>query len=205
MLVKVCGMTQVKQVAEISEISDYIGFIYYSKSPRFVSTAPKSKKAKRVGVFVNESLNCILDLIQSDQLDAVQLHGDETPEIAAALKSHVRVFKAFGMHDNFNFNSIRDYEGKVDYYLFDTKTPAYGGSGKKFQWEILNRYFLSTPFFLSGGLNLESLEEIQKIEHPLLTGVDINSGFEITPGVKKIKEIKQFIHGVNYNHTYTTR
>ena len=205
MLVKVCGVKIPEQIERISQVSDYIGFIYYPKSPRYVARAPHSTGAQRVGVFVNERIERIVEIVERDQLDAVQLHGDEPYRTIAPLKNHVTVIKAFGMTDSFDFNSLLDYEGLVDYYLFDTKTPQHGGSGKQFNWDILNRYHLSTPFFLSGGIRDESLEGIKSIEHPLFVGVDINSGFEIEPGNKDVKRVKHFINEIGNNRVYATR
>ncbi|MDX2359991.1 MAG: phosphoribosylanthranilate isomerase [Crocinitomicaceae bacterium] len=199
MLVKVCGLKSPEQIQTIETIADCIGFIYYQKSKRFVNYPPKSNQAKRVGVFVNETLEFVKAVINRDELDIVQLHGNESPTMAKKLRKHATVIKAFGMDDEFNFRQLFDYEGKVDYFLFDTKTPLHGGSGKQFRWEILNRYNLTTPFFLSGGIKPESLEEIKALEHPSLVGIDINSGFEIEPGNKDINAVKTFIHALRNN------
>jgi len=199
MLIKVCGLRIPEQVDTLSKISDFVGFIYYSKSPRVVTNPPKNSGAKRVGVFVNESPEKILEIIDRDQLDAVQLHGNESPNNIEIFRYRTIVIKAFGIFKEFNFNSLLDYEGTADYYLFDTKTINHGGSGRQFNWEVLNRYHLSTPFFLSGGITPSSIERIRKIENPAFAGVDINSGFEIEPGNKNIKLIKHFIDGIKNN------
>jgi phosphoribosylanthranilate isomerase len=199
MLIKVCGLRIPEQIDSISKISDFVGFIYYSKSPRFVSNPPKNSGAKRVGVFVNESPEKILEIIERDQLDAVQLHGNESPNNIAILRYRITVIKAFGVSEKFNFNSLHNYEGTADYYLFDTKTAKHGGSGQQFNWKILNQYKLSTPFFLSGGITHSSIERIRKIENSAFAGVDINSGFEIGPGNKNVKLIKHFIDGIKNN------
>lgn len=196
MLIKVCGLRMPEQIEQISETSDFVGFIYYSGSPRVVSSAPKSRGAKRVGVFVNEDPEKILEIVERDELDAVQLHGNETFRNIEIFRNSIIVIKAFGMFEQFNFNDLLDYEGTADYYLFDTKTSKHGGSGKQFDWKILNRYHLSTPFFLSGGINLAALEGIKEIENPAFVGVDINSGFEIEPGNKNLSLVNNFINEI---------
>lgn len=198
MKVKVCGLKHPNQTNSLSTLVDYVGFIYYEKSPRHVITAsPSAGKANRVGVFVNHNLEFILARIKSDQLHAVQLHGDETPEFCTELKKHAQVIKAFGIDHSFDFNTLIAYEKCVTHFLFDTKSVNRGGSGKSYDWNILEQYTGETSFFLSGGIGLDSINAIRKFNHPQLHAIDINSRFEITPADKNIQSIQTFIHELN--------
>ena len=185
----------IKDVAALGP--DYIGLICYERSPRFVENIRTtgvnalSGNILKTGVFVNESAGNIQSVIDEHSLNAIQLHGNESADFAAAFKNKVVVLKAFGVDGNFDFNQLEDYLGKVDFFLFDTKTAAHGGSGETFDWEILNRYNLSVPFFLSGGLSLENLHQIAKIKHPQFYGVDLNSRFETAPGLKDIEKLEK--------------
>jgi phosphoribosylanthranilate isomerase len=193
MLVKVCGMRLEEQIKELDGITDFIGFIFFEKSKRYVKSTPKVDQAKKVGVFVNASKDHIQQKIREHSLDAVQLHGNESPELCQALKDQLTVIKAFGVNEDFDFAQTEAYSNHVDYFLFDTKTPQHGGSGKRFDWSLLKKYSGETPFLLSGGISSESLQSIRSIWHSKLAGVDINSGFENAPADKNINEVKQFI------------
>lgn len=193
MNIKVCGITDYSQAIEISRFVDYIGFIFYPPSPRHTENSFPSVSARKTGVFVNLPLKELIRTTQLEKLQAVQLHGDESPEYCAALNQLI-VIKSFGIHDDFDFDALRAYVPFVDYFLFDTKTPTYGGSGTSFNWEKLREYQLDTPFFLSGGLCPESLEDLQEFSHPRFHGIDLNSGFEVAPGIKNIDALKTFIH-----------
>lgn len=177
---------------------DLLGYIFYGPSKRFVGDSPdaglfQSEKPK-VGVFVNENAFEILGLAKNLDFDYVQLHGKENPKTCAMLKKQgLHVLKAFPMDEGFNFASTAAYEQKVDYFLFDTKTKQHGGSGRKFNWQLLEKYTGDTPFFLSGGIGPSDVAEIKKINHPMLAGVDLNSGFEDKPGLKNIENLKKFI------------
>lgn len=176
---------------------DYAGFICYGKSPRYIGDlSPENLKAIpnniiKTGVFVNEDAEVINDLIEKMGFDAIQLHGSETPEFCLQYKRKVKVLKAFGVDEAFDFEQLKPYVGKVDFFLFDTKTPVHGGSGKTFNWEILKNYTLDIPFFLSGGISPDNLDETKKIIHPQLYGVDLNSKFETAPGIKNIEKLRQ--------------
>lgn len=176
---------------------DYMGFIFYKKSPRYMTDLSTNVLKKlpvsvlKTGVFVNESVEIIRSLIDEYSLNAVQLHGNETAEICQQLRNKVTVFKAFGVGESFDFYQLNSYAGNVDYFLFDTKTDAHGGSGKVFNWEVLNNYKLDTPFFLSGGLSLDNLENVKQIKHPAFYGVDLNSRFETEPGMKDITKLRE--------------
>ena len=193
MLVKVCGLKISDQVKELSLVADYIGFIFYEKSKRYVQQTSPSMGAKKVGVFVNESLENVLRICRLEKLNAVQLHGNESPEFCAELSAQLEVIKAFGIDYSFDFNRLNAYHDHINYFLFDTATDQHGGSGRRFDWSLLNRYKGEVPFFLSGGLGLDSLLAIKNLSHPLMAGVDINSRFELTPGNKNISLVKHFI------------
>ncbi len=186
-----------------------LGFIFYKKSPRYVSEIPQidiPKEIKKVGVFVNEEISEVLKKVHNFKLDYIQLHGNETPEYCIELKKchlersrkikselhQINIIKAFAVNENFDFSSTQFYEECCDYFLFDTKADVHGGSGKKFNWKLLQNYSGSKPFLLSGGISNKDVSEIKNIIHPKFTGVDINSGFEIEPALKNIEKIKEF-------------
>jgi len=177
---------------------DLLGYIFYAPSKRFVGEHPDaglflSAKTK-VGVFVDANAFEILGLAKNFDFEYIQLHGKENPKTCGMLKKQgLKIIKAFSIDDSFKFETTQAYEKYVDYFLFDTKTKLHGGSGMKFNWTILNKYTGHRPFFLSGGIGPEDVADIKKIDHPKLTGVDLNSGFEDEPGVKNIERLKQFI------------
>lgn len=179
---------------------DYIGFIFYPPSKRYVKDITDGealtfipKAIKRTGVFVNADAAEVKKAITEYKLNALQLHGNESPEYCMGLKNTgLEIIKAFHVDDSFDFNILNGFENCCDYFLFDTKTKDYGGSGMKFSWEILNQYTGNVPFFLSGGINPEDADEIRKIEHPAFYAVDINSKFEIEPGLKNINHVRSF-------------
>jgi len=208
MFLKVCGITQAKQIEQLDRqnLADLIGMIFYPGSPRYVSEPMfKPAKARMVGVFVNASFDEIMYKAITYQLDFVQLHGDESPELCQALKAPLKVIKAFRVKDSLDIELINSYEGLCDLFLFDTMTDLYGGSGKRFSWELLHSYVGSTPFLLSGGITPESAEELLKFKHPQLAGYDINSRFEIEPGIKNINDIERFKHQLFHENTLQTR
>ncbi len=198
MKIKVCGLRDADNIKAVAALDpDYIGLICYERSPRFVENIDTtgvyalSDAILKTGVFVNEAADKIQLLIDKHSLNAIQLHGNESADFAAAFKNKVVVLKAFGVDQNFDFKQLEDYVGKVDFFLFDTKTAAHGGSGVTFDWEILNRYNLNVPFFLSGGLSLENLHQLVNIRHPQFYGVDLNSRFETAPGLKDIEKLRK--------------
>ncbi len=207
MKIKVCGLRDPENIKAISALGpDYVGFICYNLSPRFIADLPADIAAslpsniQKTGVFVNESAETIQSLIDTYRFDIIQLHGDESPEFSNSFRDKVTVFKAFGLDENFDFEQLNNYVNNVDYFLFDTKTKSYGGSGKTFDWAILDKYKLNVPFFLSGGISLDNLEEIKKINHPQFYGVDLNSRFETEPGVKDIEKLKQAFDIIKKQH-----
>jgi phosphoribosylanthranilate isomerase len=201
MQIKVCGIVDEIFIQHLNEIDiQMIGFIFYPDSKRFVDRKLKKdliatipRTIQKVGVFVNEDLLKIIEYASYYQLNYIQFHGNESVKVCSILKKYFKVIKAFGINDEFDFSTLKDYEEVCDYFLFDTKTSNYGGSGIKFQWEILNNYKGEIPFLLSGGIQPNDVEAINKINHPQFAGIDINSGFEIKPGIKDIQKIKTFI------------
>ena len=194
---KVCGMRDCQNILEVTALSpDFMGFIFYRKSKRYVGDdfqipAMFPKQTKKVGVFVNEEIEEILQKVSSHKLDYVQLHGDEQPVFCKKLKSKVGVIKVFLIDEKFQFDSLKPYVPFVDYFLFDTRSASYGGSGKTFDWKLLNNYNEPVPFFLSGGLNLENIESALQLDNPKLFAVDINSGVESDYALKDISKIKE--------------
>jgi len=173
---------------------DYMGFIFYENSKRFVgndfSISYEFPHAiRRVGVFVNEEVDTILKQVSRHKLDYVQLHGNELPEDCEALIERVGVIKVFSIDNQFDFNSTKAYQPFSDFFLFDTKTESYGGSGKTFDWSLLKKYDQQIPFFLSGGLSSENIESVEELKDMNLHAVDINSGVETAPGLKDIPKI----------------
>jgi phosphoribosylanthranilate isomerase len=175
-----------------------MGFIFYHDSPRYAGQIVKYllSKKKKVGVFVDQNPQIIRDRAKDNHLFAIQLHGSEPPWYCINLREEgYKVIKSFGIDkDGFIPNAqLNAYEGKCDYFLFDTKTDLHGGSGKKFNWNRLADYKGETPFILSGGISPEDVEEIKSFSHPKFAGIDINSRFEISPAIKDVEAIKTFI------------
>ena len=196
-IIKVCGMTDGENIRQTEQLGvDFIGFIFYPRSPRFLFEMPTylPVRSRRIGVFVNESKDNILMYADRFGLDYIQLHGNESPEFCHNLQAAgMKLIKAFSIATPRDLSSVPAYEGLCQYYLFDTKTPQYGGSGNQFDWTLLNRYTGNTPFLLSGGINQYSAAAIRNFHHPRMAGVDINSRFESSPGLKDIGRIQTFI------------
>ena len=177
---------------------DLLGYIFYPPSKRYVGENPQeglfNSGKPKVGVFVDENAFEILGLAKNLGFEWVQLHGKENPKTCMLLKNQgLKIIKAFSVDESFQFHKTKPFERIVDYFLFDTKSNLPGGSGKKFDWKILNTYKGNTPFLLSGGIKPEDAEEIKKIDHLQLAGVDLNSGFEDEPGLKNIEKLTTFI------------
>lgn len=199
MKIKVCGMKMPLNMAEVDALPiDLMGFIFAAGSPRYVGnnedvvTAIKNVRAEKVGVFVNATEREIRAKAEHYQLDTIQLHGEESPELVNALKGDFKVIKAIAVGEGVDESELDKY-AQVDYLLFDTKGPKRGGNGVKFNWEALNSYSGHIPFYLSGGVALEDASSILTLEHPGFVGVDINSRFEVYPGFKKVAEVEQFV------------
>lgn len=179
---------------------DFLGFIFYPKSPRYaepldvetMNSLPRS--VLKIGIFVNESLDDILEIVKKYSLHGVQLHGSESEEMCYTFKSAgLLVLKAFSIAEPEDFDLTEEYEGTCDFYVFDTKTPQHGGSGQKFDWSILSAYQGNTRFLLSGGITADDADTIKAIDHPKLWGVDLNSRFEVEPGRKDAEKLSSFI------------
>jgi len=176
---------------------DYMGFIFWAPSSRFVNkiTPLLPNKIKKTGVFVDATIDYIETIIKEHKLQAVQLHGKEAPEFCAYIKTlDIEVIKAFSMKEAFDFKSLEPYEIACDFYLFDTKGELPGGNGYGFDWSILKNYPSVKPFFLSGGIGKEEVSQILELRNTDLPlyAIDVNSKFESAPGVKKIDELEQF-------------
>jgi len=201
--IKVCGIRTIENLnfLEASSVNQ-VGFIFYDKSKRNfedgdLTAADLNKVSKtKVGVFVNASEKIVLDTVEKYGLDAVQLHGSETPAYCAAIrKQGVKVWKVFSVYDQLP-EELPEYLNHVDVFLFDTKGKERGGNGVKFDWRVLERYDLDKPFILSGGISSSDAEAIKELNHPRLIGIDVNSKFEIEPGFKDQDLLKKFIKGV---------
>ena len=199
--IKVCGMRDRSNISELLKLKpEYVGFIFYEKSPRFIEQKPDvafSANTKKVGVFVNASERTINEKRIHFGLDIIQLHGNESPELCFLLKqSGAKVMKVFQVNEDFDFQKTRRYQEYCDYFLFDTQTKAFGGSGKKFDWRLLEKYNNARPVFLSGGIGPDDVKEIKKIKDLNLKAIDVNSKFEIEPGLKDIEKLSKFFDGV---------
>lgn len=178
--------------------ADLMGFIFHPKSPRFVASLPEymPKKQKRVGVFVNASLEQILAKAQKFSLEYIQLHGDEPPAFCSELKNRgLKVIRAQRIANTDDIIRAESYN-MADLMIFDTKTELYGGSGKKFNWQLLENYKGCVPFLLSGGIRSDTFEEIKAFFHPQFAGIDLNSGFEISPALKDVGKLNNFIEKI---------
>jgi len=205
MKIKVCGLKHPENIKDVLALKpDFIGFIFYPKSKRFVgedldsvSTIELPAGTEKVGVFVNETTDQILACQQKLAFTFVQLHGSESPEQCMELKEKgLKVIKAFSPKEG-DFSNTKAYETVCDYLLFDTPTEAYGGSGKKFDWSVLNNYHGELPFFLSGGISAEDVDAVKAFNHPKLFALDINSKFEIAPAWKSLDLLRTFFLGFN--------
>jgi phosphoribosylanthranilate isomerase len=198
-ILKVCGMIDPENLREVMKLRpDWVGLIFYPPSPRFVKDSnlfshlkERQDAAKIMGVFVNPTRDEIYSRNEIVGFDGVQLHGQESPEFCFDMKQQgFKVFKAFGIHPDFNFDITDAYEGSIDFFLFDTKSANFGGTGEQFDWDILSDYKGRTPFLLSGGISSET--NIFP-DHPHFAGVDLNSRFEISPGIKDISLLEAYI------------
>ena len=203
--IKVCGMREAENLREIAALEpDFLGLIFYPKSPRFVSIEraeklPEFENIRRVGVFVNETLENILRIAERTKLSFAQLHGDETPQFCGDLqKQSLKIIKVFKVDESFDSQQLKDFESACDYFLFDTKTANYGGSGNKFDWGILRKMEIKKPFFLGGGIGAENfVEAIEACRDLPLFAIDINSQAEISPGVKSAQIIREILEKLN--------
>lgn len=200
MIVKVCGMRDAVNIRQLEALGiDWMGMIFWPKSKRYVSTPPVylPQHVRKVGVFVDASLDAIRQHVEDYQLDIIQLHGQESPETLKALKP-LTLIKAFNIATPEDLQKTEPYEGLADYFLFDTKGKSVGGNGEKFDWSVLDNYQGETPFLLSGGIGPEDMQDVKTFHHPKCIGIDLNSRFETEPGLKDITKLKQFLEAIRY-------
>ena len=205
MKLKVCGLTKMDQIQELVSLNtDFLGFIFYEKSPRYVLHHLSLKEIAeiphfgKVGVFVNESIKAIVEITTESQLDIIQLHGNEDEKFILQLRqilgNNIKIIKVIRI-GNQSFDelqkTINQQPSSVNYLLFDTDSKAFGGTGKTFDWQILNEIEIPIPYFLSGGISLENIHQLSTINHQPIV-LDINSKFETEPGIKDLEKIKTF-------------
>lgn len=199
---KVCGMRDAENIKALAALNpDFMGFIFYDKSPRFVGDMlsiellqqlPKS--IKKVGVFVNATESFIMQSVRKYGLDYVQLHGKEMPDFCKNLRlKGINIIKAFSVDENFMFSMLNNYKPHVDFFLFDTKTKTgeEGGTGIKFDWNILKKYDNEKPFLLAGGIDLDNINDLEQLSGMNIYAIDVNSKFELAPAMKDINKIRQ--------------
>lgn len=203
--VKVCGLTKLNQIKDLIDLKvDFLGFIFYENSPRYVlnylslEQISEINHQAKVGVFVNEDLEKIIEISEKAKLNFIQLHGDETEEFISELRQKlnskiavIKVIRIGNLTENLE-SKILNLKSKIDYLLFDTDSKAFGGTGKTFDWNILNDIEIPIPYFLSGGISLENIHQLSTINHQPIA-LDINSKFEIEAGNKDLEKIKEFI------------
>ncbi len=225
LIIKVCGMREAENISAVSNLDiDWMGFIFYPKSQRYVSqissnagiipdysslnenvdTRKTEGGVSRVGVFVDDMPQNIVTRVFNYHLDIVQLHGNESPvmidnlrrTIDPDIRKGIKIMKAISVKYEEDIKRCNDYEGHVDYFLFDTKTPLKGGSGEKFDWSVLQAYDGPTPFLLSGGIGPDDVERVRDFNHPRCIGIDLNSKFEKEPALKDVESLRNFISKV---------
>lgn len=204
MLLKICGLREPANIQEVVDLApDYVGFLFYRYSERYIGDDRDIRLCvrsltgtRKTGVFVNASFDEVLATVDDYELDVVQLHGNETPDLCNKLNEYLPVIKAFGIHDEFVFQRLEPYVPVCSSFLFDTSDKGYGGSGNKFDWSLLASYTLCKEFILSGGIGPEDISTIKDLVHPELTGIDINSRFEDRPGFKNIDMLKQLVREI---------
>ena len=223
MVIKVCGMRDAQNIREVSQLGvDMIGMIFYPKSPRYVEmqsshagiipdyakedigVSVSSKTPARVGVFVDDMVQNIVTRVVNYHLDYVQLHGNEPREMCENLRSTldpdirpgIKIIKAISVSDASDIQKYKEYVGAVDLFLFDTKCKTVGGSGQQFDWQVLKQYDGEVPFLLSGGIGPEDASRLHAFHHPKCIGIDLNSRFEIEPGVKDVEKLKGFLNEI---------
>ncbi len=229
MIVKVCGMREPENIRDVAALGvDWIGFIFYPKSPRYVSqirsragiipdysvfmkheelsskelsSKEMMRQVKRVGVFVDDMPQNIVTRAVNYELDIIQLHGSESvimidnlrSTLAPSIRKGIKFMKALSISTAEDILRYKEYEGHVDYFIFDTQTPLVGGSGNHFDWNMLDAYDGNTPFILSGGVGPDDAERVLSIRHPMFAGIDLNSQFETAPAVKNVDALKDFL------------
>ena len=209
MKIKVCGITRLEQMQQLQELGiDYVGMIFFEGSKRYINDKLRNQESEiknlsinKIGVFVNEKFESVAKAIDDYDLYAVQLHGDETDEFCLELKDKVKVIKVFRLTGEENIDELVDpFQNVCHFFMFDTAPLGGvepGGTGLQFDWSILEKAKINKPFFLSGGIDLEDSKKIKSFEHPCLFAVDVNSRFEISPGIKDMKKVERFITELN--------
>jgi len=199
-IIKVCGMREAENIREVEASGvDWMGFIFWPKSSRYVSEVPSylPTKCKRVGVFVDASIGDVMSQTEAFGLDLIQLHGQESPSYITQLRPHLpaqtQIIKALNIATTSDLEAAKRYEGVVDYLLFDTKGKCVGGNGEKFDWSVLDDYAGSTPFLLSGGIGPDDAERVKAFHHPKCIGIDLNSKFELSPALKDATKLQSFL------------
>lgn len=221
MIIKVCGMRQADNIREVARTGiDWMGMIFYDKSPRNVETLPTNAgiipdnaseaafaipgNIKRVGAFVDEMPQTIITKTVLYSLDIIQLHGSETPTlirnlratIVPDLRRELKIMKAISVREPSDLGICEQYEDCADLFLFDTKCPSKGGSGEKFDWDVLKAYRGCLPFILSGGIGPDDAERVKAFHHDKLIGIDLNSRFETAPALKDTEAIRRFVNSI---------
>ncbi|MEO6549114.1 MAG: phosphoribosylanthranilate isomerase [Ferruginibacter sp.] len=207
MNIKVCGITQLKQLQQLDGLNiAFAGLIFHKDSPRYVVGKISKEElqatdfdVKKVGVFVNAGYEEIMQIVEDYELDVVQLHGQETPELCGQLSEDVEVIKAFAVDGKTSIDEmVAAYDEVCDYYLFDTASNngLAGGTGEKFDWKLITKSKIEKPFFLSGGISVDDIAKIKAFRHPDYFGVDVNSRFEKSPGVKDMAMLLQLRQGL---------
>lgn len=236
MLIKVCGMRDANNIQEVSKLDiDMMGFNFWPRSKRFVRSigaeagimpdySPSRldyavdvngkrhfvfpKRIKRVGLFVDEMPQTIITYVYNYSLDAIQLHGSESPVMIENLRKalvpdivkDIKFIKAFGISTEDDLKQTASFEGIADMFIFDYKSPGKGGSGKHFDWSVLEAYKGNTPFLLSGGIGPDDAEAVKAFHHPMYAGVDINSKFETAPALKDVGKLETFVNTIKNNN-----
>ena len=222
MVIKVCGMRDAQNIREVSQLGvDMIGMIFYPKSPRYVEmqsshagiipdyvkediNIKSAKSPARVGVFVDDMVQNIVTRVVNYHLDYVQLHGNEPRTMCENLRATldpdirpgIKIIKAISVSDASDIQKYKEYVGAVDLFLFDTKCKTVGGSGQQFDWQVLEQYDGEVPFLLSGGIGPDDASRLHAFHHPKCIGIDLNSRFEIEPGVKDVEKLKGFLNEI---------
>ena len=199
-MIKVCGMREAENIREVEALCiDWMGFIFWPKSSRYVSERPAylPTRCKRVGVFVNEEVEQVKRIADDYALDFIQLHGSESPDYVRRLRmvcgNCITAIKAFNIATIEDLETTKAYEGIVDYFLFDTKGKCVGGNGEKFDWSVLDNYVDETPFLLSGGIGPDDAGRVKTFHHSKCIGIDLNSRFEVKPGMKDVTALARFL------------
>ena len=209
-MIKVCGMRDAENIRDVESLGiDLMGFIFWPRSSRYVAERPAylPTHCKRVGVFVDETIETVCRLAADYALDYIQLHGHESPDYIRTLNAQCSVIKAFNIATAADLAQTAPYVGLVDYFLFDTKGPSVGGNGEKFDWSILSAYDGSTPFLLSGGIGPDDAESLSSylsvLDSRYCIGIDLNSRFERSPGLKDVATLRRFLTQLTHSSYQT--